>query len=257
MSKQKPEKILLSLKIDQEHKPTFKQWFEALKILGQDSRDLIYLTKTKDALRISMMCPDRVSLIETEFDKDFFSVWDEKEIRFNFRYNEFLKILKNLNDKETGLQFTITDKKLFTKENNLRIGIEITIEEVSEYPSPKTDFKAKGILDSKQLLKSLSIAWNLKIDHMRFQVLESNAFLKLFAESGKFLFNDLLPFISSEIQEESSGMWSTSYLNELRAASKLADELIIGYSSAMPLMFHWKFGVASYLKFFIAPRIET
>lgn len=260
---------LLSLEI--ESIEIFKQWINSLTVLTSEKKHTIFFRKTDRCIRVQMMDSSRVAMVETEFEKDYFSTWDDKELIFELNYDKLCKILKYFKPKdEERLRLTFTQSKFIITGFTLSLGIAICYEETyNEYPPPAITFKANGKLDCTKLFNTIKIANaflhsikistvdSTEIDSLEEEEEPSNVLLKFYGMSEIVLFREFLVLNNPEVKEDAYGMYSLSYLNDLKAASKLSSEVIIGFSNSMPILLHFEFGDSSFFKFFIAPRIET
>ena len=218
-----------------------------------------------DGLKLRAMDPSRVAMIDFEWPKTIFDLYECSEpSKMCINISELLKLLKRAG-KDESAELTLDDKtgrlqiKILGKysRNFTMSTLEASEEEV---PTPKITFNVKAKTTTSGLSQAIEDA-QLVSDHVKIE-----------ADSEKITLNatgDLMgatitlqkgsdALLDLETKEPSKATFSLSYLSEIiKAASATSDIATLEFSTDMPVRIDFQQIKEGKLTFFLAPRIET
>ena len=215
----------------------------------------------KDGFLFRAMDPSHVLMIDLRFPPESFE---------EFEVNERVEIGANLEDVAKILRRAVKEDKFALEAEESRYSImfigrslrkfvlpmlDVTAEEI---PEPSIEFKAHARLMSdvyRDMIKDLElIGENIKFytDGEKFIASSSSELgeveVEFTMEGGSLL--DL------QAEGEQSAMYSLEYFSDLAMASRVADAIVIHFSTDMPVQVEHELPQGAKCSFILAPRVE-
>lgn len=255
---------LLKLILKKESFDPFMNWLKLVKSILKDDANLFF---KKEGIHIRSLDPPRVAMVDTLFDKTFFSEYSYDERFVGIDTERLLKIMKAIKpNKKTDVQFSfeIAEKRItvighFADGRIRKLGLVPLDLGESQLPVPDKEFKVEYIIDTEFFIESIKTAEMFFSDiHIK---ADDVSMLKLRNKPSKDisvdLFEEDIPAIAGTIQEEAIGLYNTNYLIDHKPTLKFNKKMLVEFSASMPIKLSWAFGEQSYYHFYLAPRIET
>ncbi len=213
---------------------------------------------TKQGFEITAIDPANVALISLKIPSKVFSKFEiDKEHELGINLEDFKQVLRRASSSSALL--------IERKDNTINLKIQekskrdfslalINID-AEEKKIPNLNFSAKVELDSASFAESITDA-SIVADSCSFSASE-NLFLieaKGTLNSAKIEFNSDEAKIQSK--ENVRSKYSLDYLIKFAKASKLADKVVVNFSTDYPARFDFKNQEGIELSFVLAPRVE-
>ncbi|AEM38054.1 proliferating cell nuclear antigen PcnA [Pyrolobus fumarii 1A] len=214
-----------------------------------------------DGFRFRAMDPSRVLMVDLRFPPESFE---------EFEANERVEIGVNLEDVAKVLRRAVKDDKFVLEAEESKFSIiflgrstrkfvmpmlDVSAEDI---PEPTLEFKATARLMSdvyRDMIKDLElIGENIKFytDGQKFVASSSSELgeveVEFSIESGSLL--------ELEAEGEQSAMYGLEYFSDLASAARVADAIVIKFSSDMPAEITHELPQGAKFSFIIAPRVE-
>ncbi len=220
-----------------------------------------------DGFGIIAMDPSHVSMVDFFLPKDVFDKYEcDSKVKIGVNISNLNKLLKRVGSSdELTLKLTEKGNKLqlkFKGKSTRTFSLNLIDIEEEEYPSPKMQFNAKIILDDPNLLSEAIKDAELFSDHVKLDT-DTKKFT-IFAKGDNGEVEVDIPgereALTLEVKESSSSLYPLSYLTSIIKVGSVTDNLILEYSSEMPMQMLFKLkkiGEANgFIKYFLAPRVE-
>jgi len=147
----------------------------------------------------------------------------------------------------------------FKGQNVRSFGISLLDLGESEYPAPTIDSKAKIKLTADALQQAVKDA-EIIGDHIRIVAEDHGITLSASSETKDvkiIIEKDSDVIAEFNVKEESSAMYSLSYLSEMTKAIKASELVMLAFSASMPIQLEFPIVAGGKLTYYLAPRIET
>ena len=207
------------------------------------------------------MDPSHVALIDISWPNSAFEKYEcDSEKKFGVRIDEFSKLIKRADKKDSIEIGTSENELLVTIGKNKKYKIRLIDSSASETPLPKIPYDAKIELTSTAFDKILGDV-QVVSDYLTITTSESNANFSGKGDSGEVVIE--LEKNKEDIQElnaktESTGTYSLEYLTPVvKAVGTTAGTVTCEYSSAKPLRIEFKVANIGRIHFYLAPRVES
>ncbi|HET6517568.1 MAG TPA: proliferating cell nuclear antigen (pcna) [Nitrosopumilaceae archaeon] len=207
------------------------------------------------------MDPSHVALIDISWPNSAFEKYEcDSEKKFGVRIDEFSKLIKRADKKDSIEIGTSENELLVTIGKNKKYKIRLIDSSAGETPLPKIPYDAKIELNSTAFDKILGDV-QVVSDYLTITASESNAEFSGKGDSGEVVIE--LEKNKDDIQDlsvktESTGTYSLEYLTPVvKAVGTTAGTVTCEYSSAKPLRIEFKVANIGRIHFYLAPRVES
>jgi proliferating cell nuclear antigen len=219
---------------------------------------------TVEGISFRGMDPSHVALIDIHWPNSAFEQYDcDAAVKFGVRVDEFSKLMKRADKKDTIQVNVADDSMLFVRisNNNYVKEYKVRLIETSaaSTPLPKLNFNCKVVLATSAFDKVLSdiqvISEYLSIESKNKQIEFSgkgdSGEARITLESG----SEGLEEVS--IQEDSKATYSLDYLSKItKAVISAGGSVALEYSSKMPLRLEFRVTNMGRIHFYLAPRVQ-
>jgi proliferating cell nuclear antigen len=223
--------------------------------------DEAVFTANSEGITFRAMDASHVSLLDISWKRDGFIEYEcNEEVTFGVRIDELLKLLKRI-EKDTQVEISIADgeMQITTSEGKRTRNYKLKLLDASksEAPVPKLSFNTKVIMSYDALvdaLKDIDVITNVV------EIYTNEAMIKF---SGKgdtgdaevAHWQDENTSIEMFNVKESKSAYSLEYLLQMLNAVD-ADNVILEYSSKMPLRLQFLLPFRCDMQYYLAPRAE-
>ena len=217
-------------------------------------------TATAEGISFRGMDPSHVALIDISWPNSAFEKYEcDNEIKFGVRIDEFSKLIKRA-DKKDSIEISISDQNmlLVTVGKNKKYKMRLIESSATDTPLPKIPYDSKINLTSSKFDKILGDV-QVVSDYLTIQTTDSKADFSGKGDSGEVTI-DLDKSEDEEItsKEDSVGTYSLEYLNPVvKAVGTNAGFITCEFSSAKPLRIEFKVANIGRIHFYLAPRVES
>ena len=219
---------------------------------------------TPESLNFRAMDPSHVALVDMVWPNSAFEKYDcDKEFKFSVRVEDFVKLIKRADSKDS-LEISSSDDETirvkmeggYSREFKLHLMESVD----SPTPLPKLNFKSKTHLTEGTFEKILSDISTIS-DHVTIESKMEDILFTGKSDKGTAsvsLSKNSEGVLEHEVSEDSKATYSIEYIaNIVKAAGSASDTLVFEYSSKMPLRLQFKLGDSGGLiDFYLAPRID-
>ncbi|MEM2210644.1 MAG: proliferating cell nuclear antigen (pcna) [Nitrososphaerales archaeon] len=219
---------------------------------------------TPDGITFRAMDPSHVALIDLTWPNSAFEKYNcDKEFRFAVRVDDFAKLIKRADSKDSVEINAMDSEALILKlSNGYKREFKIHLIESSYGPTPlpKLSFNTRIIMNEgvfEKILNDISII----ADHVTLETSEKGIVFSGKSDKGTAqitLEKGSKDILELEVKEESKATYSIDYLlNITKALSSISETLQCEYSSKMPLRLEFKLTeYGGRIHFYLAPRVE-
>lgn len=215
------------------------------------------------------MDPSHVALINIHWPSSAFEKYEcNSEVRFAVRVDELVKLLKRVS-KEDTIEVNITNDSFilhiydsYDKTYKLRL-IEATS---STTPVPKLSLNTKMRLDMstfKDILDDIEVVADyITIEASKEKVIFSGkgdlGDVSITLSKSEPIDEKARRLLELESKEDSKATYSLEYLSSItKAIGSSGEDLILEFSSAMPLKIEFRTAQMVKIDFYLAPRVES
>lgn len=230
---------------------------------------------TAEGITFRGMDPSHVALIDISWPNSAFEKYEcDSDIKFGVRIDEFAKIIKRA-DKKDSIDIGISDdnKLLVTVGKNKKYKIRLIESSATDTPLPKVPYTTRIVVPTTKFEKVLGdvqvVSEYLTIDVsselVSFSGKGDSGEVKIdhavsgTRDTGSEDENESQNIIEDvETTTESTGTYSLEYLNPLiRAVGSATARVTCEFSSAKPLRLECKIANIGRIHFYLAPRVES
>jgi proliferating cell nuclear antigen PCNA len=203
---------------------------------------------TADGWKLVAMDPANVAMVSWVF-KSYTSL-DHKDMKICFNLAEFRKMLAR-GGKEDHLTIEVSNKieVLFKGKTTKKFSLPLIESEANEQKVPELEFKSVMTMPSKDFSATLEDAGI--VGESIALASEESGNLVVVSEGDLNKFHTSLT-VGIEKIAGAKGKYSLEYLNKMKSAEKLSDNVLIKLSSDYPLML-----VYGDLTWILAPRVDS
>jgi proliferating cell nuclear antigen len=236
----------------------WKNIIESLTLLDEAN-----FIASERGIELRAMDPSRVAMVDFFLPANAFETYECTDTtRLGINLDEMTQIMRRSGTSdELTMELEGTSKLVMTfKGQNVRsFGISLLDLGDSEYPAPTIESKAKVKLTAEALQQAVKDA-EIIGDHIRIVTDDNGITLSASSET-----KDVMIFIEKDsdviaefnVKEESSAMYSLSYLTEMTKAIKASELVMLAFSASMPIQLEFPIVAGGKLTYYLAPRIET
>lgn len=218
-------------------------------------------TATAEGITFRGMDPSHVALIDISWPNSAFEKYEcDNEIKFGVRIDEFSKLIKRA-DKKDSIEISISDQNmlLVTVGKNKKYKMRLIESSATDTPLPKIPYDSKIILSSSKFDKILGDV-QVVSDYLTIHTADSTADFSGKGDSGEVTIDLDKSEEDVEIssKEDGVGTYSLEYLNPVvKAVGTNAGLITCEFSSAKPLRIEFKVANIGRIHFYLAPRVES
>jgi proliferating cell nuclear antigen len=223
--------------------------------------DEAVFTATSDGITFRAMDASHVSLLDISWKRDGFIEYEcNEEVTFGVRIDELLKLLKRI-DKEQQVEISIADgeMQITASEGKRTRNYKLKLLDVSkaETPVPKLSFNTRVTMLYDALvdaLKDIDVITNVV------EIYTNEAMIRFYGKGDAgdaevVYWKDENTSIEMFNVKESKTAYSLEYLLQMLNAVD-ADNVILEYSSKMPLRLQFLLPFRCDMQYYLAPRAE-
>jgi len=220
---------------------------------------------TENGLALRAMDPSHVAMIELSLPKGLFEEYEcMSQTKFAVTISELLKLLRGIGigesidlllDEQTR-KLTVDAMGRYRRTFKLST-LEVTGEEA---PAPKLSFNAKVKMLTTALDQAIADASKVS-DYAKFAATADKFTMEASGDVGSAVIEfqkGSEALLDLTVQQESIAAFSLVYMNTMvSGASDLSDVITIEFSTNLPLRLDFDLPSEGYLRFYLAPRIES
>ena len=214
-------------------------------------------------IELRAMDPSRVAMVDFFLPANAFETYECTDTtRLGINLDEMIQIMRRSGTSdELTMELEGTAKLVmtFTGQNVRSFGISLLDLGDSEYPAPTIESKAKVKLTAEALQQAVKDA-EIIGDHIRIVTDDNGITLSASSETKDvkvFIEKDSDVIAEFNVKEDSSAMYSLSYLTEMTKAIKASELVMLAFSASMPIQLEFPIVAGGKLTYYLAPRIET
>lgn len=217
---------------------------------------------TGEGIAFRGMDPSHVALIDIAWPNSAFEKYAcDQDIKFGVRIDEFSKLIKRA-DKKESIEISITEENLLLVAigKNKKYKMRLIESSATDTPLPKITYNAKIGVTSTEFDKMLGDI-QVVSEYLSISAISTKAEFSGRGDSGEAvvtLEKGMLEIPELEVKEDSTATYSLEYLNSIvKAVGTIAGTVICEYSSKMPLRLEFKVANIGRIHFYLAPRVES
>ena len=219
---------------------------------------------TSEGLNFRAMDPSHVALVDMVWPNSAFEKYDcDKEFKFSVRVEDFVKLIKRADAKDSVEITSGDDATLLLKMSNgykREFKLHLIESTYGPTPLPKLALNSKAQIMESTFEKILNDVSTIS-DHITIKSSGDNMVFSGKSDKGTAsasLDRKNEDVLELEVKEESEATYSIEYMsNIVKAAGASSDILTFEYSSKMPLKMQFNLGDAGgKIDFYLAPRID-
>ncbi|MHA1440479.1 MAG: proliferating cell nuclear antigen (pcna) [Candidatus Heimdallarchaeota archaeon] len=236
----------------------WKNIIESLTLLDEAN-----FIASERGIELRAMDPSRVAMVDFFLPASAFETYECTDTtRLGINLDEMIQIMRRSGTSdELTMELEGTAKLVmtFTGQNVRSFGISLLDLGDSEYPAPTIESKAKVKLTAEALQQAVKDA-EIIGDHIRIVTDDNGITLSASSETKDvkiFIEKDSDVIAEFNVKEDSSAMYSLSYLSEMTKAIKASELVMLAFSASMPIQLEFPIVAGGKLTYYLAPRIET
>ena len=217
---------------------------------------------TVEGITFRGMDPSHVALIDISWPNSAFEKYNcDSDIKFGVRVDEFSKVIKRAEKKES-IEISISDDNMLQIliGKNKKWSMRLIEGSASDTPLPKISYDSKIGLSSSTFDKILCDI-DVVSDYLSIKTATNNAEFSGKGDSGEAVINFEKGMEGLEeitVNQECTGTYSLEYLNPIvKAMGSTSDSIICEFSSGKPLRIEFKVSNIGRIHFYLAPRVES
>ena len=217
---------------------------------------------TVEGITFRGMDPSHVALIDISWPNSAFEKYNcDSDIKFGVRVDEFSKVIKRA-DKKESIEISISDDNMLQIliGKNKKWSMRLIEGSASDTPLPKISYDSKIGLSASTFDKILGDI-DVVSDYLSIKTATNNAEFSGKGDSGEAVINFEKGMEGLEeitVNQECTGTYSLEYLNPIvKAMGSTSDSIICEFSSGKPLRIEFKVSNIGRIHFYLAPRVES
>ena len=217
---------------------------------------------TVEGITFRGMDPSHVALIDISWPNSAFEKYNcDSDIKFGVRVDEFSKVIKRAEKKES-IEISISDDNMLQIliGKNKKWSMRLIEGSASDTPLPKISYDSKIGLSSNTFDKILGDI-DVVSDYLSIKTTTNNAEFSGKGDSGEAVINFEKGMEGLEeitVNQECTGTYSLEYLNPIvKAMGSTSNSIICEFSSGKPLRIEFKVSNIGRIHFYLAPRVES
>ena len=217
---------------------------------------------TVEGITFRGMDPSHVALIDISWPNSAFEKYNcDSDIKFGVRVDEFSKVIKRAEKKES-IEISISDDNMLQIliGKNKKWSMRLIEGSASDTPLPKISYDSKIGLSASTFDKILGDI-DVVSDYLSIKTATNNAEFSGKGDSGEAVINFEKGMEGLEeitVNQECTGTYSLEYLNPIvKAMGSTSNSIICEFSSGKPLRIEFKVSNIGRIHFYLAPRVES
>ena len=217
---------------------------------------------TVEGITFRGMDPSHVALIDISWPNSAFEKYNcDSDIKFGVRVDEFSKVIKRAEKKES-IEISISDDNMLQIliGKNKKWSMRLIEGSASDTPLPKISYDSKIGLSASTFDKILGDI-DVVSDYLSKKTATKYAEFSGKGDSGEAVINFEKGMEGLEeitVNQECTGTYSLEYLNPIvKAMGSTSDSIICEFSSGKPLRIEFKVSNIGRIHFYLAPRVES
>ena len=217
---------------------------------------------TVEGITFRGMDPSHVALIDISWPNSAFEKYNcDSDIKFGVRVDEFSKVIKRAEKKES-IEISISDDNMLQIliGKNKKWSMRLIEGSASDTPLPKISYDSKIGLSSSTFDKILG-GIDVVSDYLSIKTTTNNAEFSGKGDSGEAVINfekGMQGLEEITVNQECTGTYSLEYLNPIvKAMGSTSNSIICEFSSGKPLRIEFKVSNIGRIHFYLAPRVES
>ena len=217
---------------------------------------------TVEGITFRGMDPSHVALIDISWPNSAFEKYNcDSDIKFGVRVDEFSKVIKRAEKKES-IEISISDDNMLQIliGKNKKWSMRLIEGSASDTPLPKISYDSKIGLSSSTFDKILGDI-DVVSDYLSIKTATNNAEFSGKGDSGEAVINfekGMQGLEEITVNQECTGTYSLEYLNPIvKAMGSTSNSIICEFSSGKPLRIEFKVSNIGRIHFYLAPRVES
>ena len=217
---------------------------------------------TVEGITFRGMDPSHVALIDISWPNSAFEKYNcDSDIKFGVRVDEFSKVIKRAEKKES-IEISISDDNMLQIliGKNKKWSMRLIEGSASDTPLPKISYDSKIGLSASTFDKILGDI-DVVSDYLSIKTATNNAEFSGKGDSGEAVINfekGMQGLEEITVNQECTGTYSLEYLNPIvKAMGSTSDSIICEFSSGKPLRIEFKVSNIGRIHFYLAPRVES
>ncbi|MDB4144115.1 proliferating cell nuclear antigen (pcna), partial [Akkermansiaceae bacterium] len=213
---------------------------------------------TVEGITFRGMDPSHVALIDISWPNSAFEKYNcDSDIKFGVRVDEFSKVIKRAEKKES-IEISISDDNMLQIliGKNKKWSMRLIEGSASDTPLPKISYDSKIGLSASTFDKILGDI-DVVSDYLSIKTATNNAEFSGKGDSGEAVINFEKGMEGLEeitVNQECTGTYSLEYLNPIvKAMGSTSDSIICEFSSGKPLRIEFKVSNIGRIHFYLAP----
>lgn len=236
-------------------------WRYVVSAIAKVIEEGVFIVDPEKGFRFRAMDPSHVILLDLWFPVEAFEVFEvDEKVDIGVSLEDVAKILRRARKEDKlelgveGNKFTLTLVGRGRRKFSVPL-LDITAEEI---PEPSLEFKVSARLMSdvyRDAIKDLELIG----DVIKFEAREGELKISSSSELGEaeiVLSTETGSLAEIEVEGEHSAAYSLEYFSELSGAARVADAVVIKFSSDMPALIEHELPQGAKFSFLIAPRAE-
>ena len=217
---------------------------------------------TVEGITFRGMDPSHVALIDISWPNSAFEKYNcDSDIKFGVRVDEFSKVIKRAEKKES-IEISISDDNMLQIliGKNKKWSMRLIEGSASDTPLPKISYDSKIGLSASTFDKILGDI-DVVSDYLSIKTATNNAEFSGKGDSGEAVINfekGMQGLEEITVNQECTGTYSLEYLNPIvKAMGSTSNSIICEFSSGKPLRIEFKVSNIGRIHFYLAPRVES
>ncbi len=218
--------------------------------------------ETVEGITFRGIDPSHVALIDISWPNSAFEKYNcDSDIKFGVRVDEFSKVIKRAEKKES-IEISISDDNMLQIliGKNKKWSMRLIEGSASDTPLPKISYDSKIGLSSSTFDKILGDI-DVVSDYLSIKTATNNAEFSGKGDSGEAVINfekGMQGLEEITVNQECTGTYSLEYLNPIvKAMGSTSNSIICEFSSGKPLRIEFKVSNIGRIHFYLAPRVES
>jgi proliferating cell nuclear antigen len=236
-------------------------WRYVISAISKVIEEGVFIVDPEKGFRFRAMDPSHIILLDLWFPVEAFEEFEvDEKVEIGVSLEDVAKVLRRAR-KEDKLEISAEDSKFSLallgrgrRKFSLPV-LDITAEEI---PEPELEFKAEARVMSdvyRDTIKDVELVG----DVIKFEAREGELRVSSSSELGEaevVLSVEAGSLVEINVDGVQTAMYSLEYFSELSSAARVADAIVIKFSSDMPALVEHELPQGAKFSFLIAPRAE-
>ncbi len=236
-------------------------WRYVISAISKIIEEGVFVVDPEKGFRFRAMDPSHVILLDLWFPTESFEEFEvDEKVDIGVSLEDVAKVLRRAR-KDDKLELSVEGNKFsltLTGRGKRKFSVPILDVTAEEIPEPSLEFKAEARVMSdvyRDAVKDIELVG----DVIRFEAREGELKISSTSELGEaevILSVESGSLIEVNVEGEQAASYSLEYFSELASAARIADAIVIKFSSDMPALVEHELPQGAKFSFLIAPRAE-